>query len=96
MAHVIVASDNRESLKRLTRALGSRPLVTIALMDADAASALNIVSSQLDMKASLSSSDVDRIGRLGGRSTDLGAVRNTRPWLFTQVHLIIISAGSQS
>lgn len=95
MAHVIVASDNRESLKRLTRALGSRPLVTIALMDADAASALNIVSSQLDMKA-LSSSDVDRIGRLGGRSTDLGAVRNTRPWLFTQVHLIIISAGSQS
>lgn len=83
-----MASDNRESNKRLAKALGSRPLTTVALTDANATSALNIVSSRLDgvhPSASLSSSDTAQIGLLGGRSSDLSAVRDRR--IFLPTHL---------
>ncbi|KAJ7697124.1 RNA12 protein-domain-containing protein [Mycena olivaceomarginata] len=48
LAHVIVISDNRENTKRLAKALPSKPLNTIALHDADAASALAFVKRKLE------------------------------------------------
>ncbi|KAF8303080.1 hypothetical protein DL93DRAFT_2102538 [Clavulina sp. PMI_390] len=80
VAHVIVASTNRESQKRLAKALGTRPLASVALLDADANSALSIVSSRLqevegtDVSRELSAKEVEKIGRLGGRSSDLDAL----------------------
>jgi hypothetical protein len=86
-------------MKRLAKALGSRPLATIALMDADATSALNIVASRLDgarLGTSLSRSDIEQISRLGGRSSDLDVVSVAHLLFPTRLLLIITPARSQS
>ncbi|KDQ60596.1 hypothetical protein JAAARDRAFT_67035 [Jaapia argillacea MUCL 33604] len=74
VAHVIVISDNRENAKTLARALPSKPLNTIALHDADAASVLAFVQQKLnDSGADLTftAEQVSLLERLGGRASDL-------------------------
>ncbi|KAJ7366516.1 RNA12 protein-domain-containing protein [Mycena albidolilacea] len=74
LAHVIVISDNRENTKRLAKALPSKPLNTIALHDADAASALAFVKRKLedaDIDLEYTREQVASVERLGGRATDL-------------------------
>ncbi|KAJ7366501.1 RNA12 protein-domain-containing protein [Mycena albidolilacea] len=74
LAHVIVISDNRENTKRLTKALPSKPLNTIPLHDADAASALAFVKRKLedaDIDLEYTREQVASVERLGGRATDL-------------------------
>ncbi|KAJ6618269.1 RNA12 protein-domain-containing protein [Mycena sp. CBHHK59/15] len=73
-AHVIVISDNRENAKRLAKALPSKPLSTIALSDADAASALAFVKRKLkdaDITLDYTREQVAYVERLGGRASDL-------------------------
>ncbi|KAJ7903824.1 RNA12 protein-domain-containing protein [Mycena olivaceomarginata] len=74
------SSDNRENTKRwrkvndLSRALPSKPLNTIALHDADAASALAFVKRKLedaDIDLEYTREQVASVERLGGRATDL-------------------------
>ncbi|KAJ6500400.1 RNA12 protein-domain-containing protein [Mycena sanguinolenta] len=74
LAHVVVMSDNRENYKRLTKALPSKPLNTIALYDADASSALAFVKRKLkdaDINLEYSREQVASVEKLGGRATDL-------------------------
>ncbi|KAJ7771805.1 RNA12 protein-domain-containing protein [Mycena metata] len=74
LAHVVVISDNRENSKRLAKALPSKPLNTIALHDADAASALAFVKRKLedaDIKLDYTQEQVAAVERLGGRASDL-------------------------
>ncbi|KAJ6466338.1 RNA12 protein-domain-containing protein [Mycena sanguinolenta] len=74
LAHVIVISDNRENTKRLAKVLPSKPLNTIALYDADAASALAFVKRKLEdahIKLEYTQEQVTSVQRLGGRATDL-------------------------
>ncbi|KAJ7184170.1 RNA12 protein-domain-containing protein [Mycena filopes] len=74
LAHVVVVSDNRENSKRLAKALPSKPLNTIALHDADAASALAFVKRKLedaDIKLQYTREQVASVERLGGRASDL-------------------------
>ncbi|KJA27306.1 hypothetical protein HYPSUDRAFT_62986 [Hypholoma sublateritium FD-334 SS-4] len=74
IAHVIVLSDNRENAKRLTKALPSKPLNSIALSDADASSSLSFVKQKLLDSGSdigISAQDAQHIERLGGRASDL-------------------------
>ncbi|KAJ7697118.1 RNA12 protein-domain-containing protein [Mycena olivaceomarginata] len=69
LAHVIVISDNRENTKRLAKALPSKPLNTIALHDADAASALAFVKRKLedaDIDLEYTREQVASVERLGG------------------------------
>ena len=80
IAHVIITSNNRESMKRVTRAAGSKPLVSVAFADADTASALSIVTARMeeaqlmDLHRRLTAKDVEKIKLLGGRASDLDAV----------------------
>ena len=86
-------------MKRLTKALGSRPLETIPLTDADATSALNIVASRLDVArsgTSLSPRDIEQLSRLGGRSSDLEVVSEVHHLSLARLLLVIISASPQS
>ncbi|KAJ7093140.1 RNA12 protein-domain-containing protein [Mycena epipterygia] len=74
LAHVVVISDNRENSKRLAKALPSKPLFTIALSDADAASALAFVKRKLkdaDLNLDYNREQVAAVERLGGRASDL-------------------------
>jgi len=74
VAHVIVISDNRENAKRLAKALPSKPLNSIALYDADAASALSFVKQKLTdagVDQTLSPEQTAYVERLGGRASDL-------------------------
>ncbi|KII88921.1 hypothetical protein PLICRDRAFT_590111 [Plicaturopsis crispa FD-325 SS-3] len=74
IAHVVVVSDNRENVKRLSKALPSKPLNNIALYDADATSALSFVTKKLrdtGVDLELSSQQVTYVQRLGGRASDL-------------------------
>ncbi|KAF5330523.1 hypothetical protein D9619_005680 [Psilocybe cf. subviscida] len=74
IAHVIVLSDNRENAKRLTKALPTKPLSSIALSDADAGSSLSFVKQKLldaGLEVQLTSKDAQFVERLGGRASDL-------------------------
>jgi len=75
VAHVFVVSDNRESARKIAKALSSAPLNYIPFSDADNESALTFVASKLaeidGQEHALSSSEVDLVRRLGGRSSDL-------------------------
>ncbi|KAF8208542.1 exonuclease [Mycena galopus ATCC 62051] len=74
LAHVVVISDNRENTKRIAKALPSKPLNTIALYDADAASALAFVKRKLEdahINLEYTRGQVTSVERLGGRATDL-------------------------
>ncbi|KZT03537.1 uncharacterized protein LAESUDRAFT_761884 [Laetiporus sulphureus 93-53] len=74
VAHVLVASDNRENAKRLAKALSSQPLTVIALSDADYLSALSFVKEELhDVGVNVDFDGEERayVQRLGGRASDL-------------------------
>lgn len=74
IAHVVVISDNRENLKRLARALPSKPLISIPLYDADAESALAFVKKRLaeaDIHIEYAPEQVAHVNQLGGRASDL-------------------------
>ncbi|KAF9036944.1 hypothetical protein BDZ89DRAFT_946218 [Hymenopellis radicata] len=74
IAHVIVISDNRENMKRLTKALPTKPLNLIALDDADSKSALAFLRQKLkdaDIDLNFSREQTNYIERLGGRASDL-------------------------
>ncbi|KAI0317299.1 exonuclease [Amylostereum chailletii] len=77
VAHVIVVSDNRENSKRLSKALPTKPLYTVALYDADAASALQFVTQRLrdvGIDADFNPEQTGFIERLGGRASDLASL----------------------
>ncbi|KAI0721515.1 exonuclease [Cerioporus squamosus] len=74
IAHVLVVSDNRENVKRIAKALPSKPLNQISLSDADNASALSFVQQKLHdggMDVKFSQAQISYIARLGGRASDL-------------------------
>ncbi|KAI9067059.1 hypothetical protein FKP32DRAFT_1664487 [Trametes sanguinea] len=74
VAHVIVVSDNRENVKRLARALPSKPLNQISLSDADNTSAISFVKQKLHdagVDVNFSQQELAYITRLGGRASDL-------------------------
>ncbi|KAF8163083.1 RNA12 protein-domain-containing protein [Crassisporium funariophilum] len=74
IAHVIVLSDNRENAKRLAKALPSKPLNSIALSDADAASSLSFVKQKLHdagIDIGITGQQTKYVERLGGRASDL-------------------------
>ncbi|RDX48409.1 exonuclease [Lentinus brumalis] len=74
IAHILVVSDNRENVKRLAKALPSKPLNQISLSDADNASALSFVEQKLHdsgMDVKFSQAQLSYIARLGGRASDL-------------------------
>ncbi|KAF7322646.1 hypothetical protein HMN09_00043200 [Mycena chlorophos] len=72
LAHVIVVTDNRENAKRVAKALPSKPLASIALSDADSASAQAFVKRKLeDMNLTYTHDQIESIKRLGGRASDL-------------------------
>ncbi|KAG8833407.1 mitochondrial escape protein 2 [Serendipita sp. 399] len=74
LAHVVVMSDNRDNGRRLEKALPSKPLTSIAVADADPASALSFVQDKLNqygVQTSLGKEQRLQIERLGGRSSDL-------------------------
>ncbi|KIM87636.1 hypothetical protein PILCRDRAFT_815213 [Piloderma croceum F 1598] len=74
VAHVIVISDNRENSKQLAKALPSKPLSSIALYDADAASALSFVKQKLKdagVDQTFTAEQTAYLERLGGRASDL-------------------------
>ncbi|KAF5358522.1 hypothetical protein D9756_001759 [Leucocoprinus leucothites] len=74
VAHVIVISDNRENAKRLSRALGPKPLNSIALFDADPASSLAFVKQKLKgagVDVAFTGDETKYLQILGGRATDL-------------------------
>ncbi|KAH9901129.1 RNA12 protein-domain-containing protein [Cubamyces lactineus] len=74
VAHVIVVSDNRENVKRIARALPSKPLNQISLSDADNASAISFVQQKLKdsgVDVKFTQQQLAYIDRLGGRASDL-------------------------
>ncbi|KAF8208561.1 RNA12 protein-domain-containing protein, partial [Mycena galopus ATCC 62051] len=74
LAHVVVISHNRENTKRIGKALPWKPLNTIALYDADAASALALVKRKLEdvhINLEYTQEQVAFVERLGGRASDL-------------------------
>ncbi|KAI0747869.1 exonuclease [Daedaleopsis nitida] len=67
-------SDNRENVKRLAKALPSKPLNQVSLSDADSASALSFVKQKLHdngLDVQFSQSQITHLQRLGGRASDL-------------------------
>ncbi|KIY43695.1 hypothetical protein FISHEDRAFT_52862 [Fistulina hepatica ATCC 64428] len=70
VAHVVVLSDNRENAKPFAKALPTKPLHTIALYDADSATALAFVRDKL-RRGNLTPRQVQCVERLGGRASDL-------------------------
>lgn len=77
VAHVVVMSDNRDNGRRLEKALPTKPLTSIALNDADPASALSFVQDKLrqyGVSSALTKDQMLQIDRLGGRSSDLEAL----------------------
>ncbi|KAJ8482266.1 hypothetical protein ONZ51_g5474 [Trametes cubensis] len=74
VAHVIVVSDNRENVKRIARALPSKPLNQVSLSDADNASAISFVQQKLKdsgVDVKFTQQQLAYIDRLGGRASDL-------------------------
>ncbi|KXN90467.1 Mitochondrial escape protein 2 [Leucoagaricus sp. SymC.cos] len=74
VAHVIVISDNRENAKKLSKALGSKPLNSVALFDADPASSLAFVRQKLHdagVDVAFAGDEAKYLERLGGRASDL-------------------------
>ncbi|KAH9946331.1 RNA12 protein-domain-containing protein [Epithele typhae] len=74
IAHVIVISDNRENVKRLAKALPSKPLNQITLSDADSNSALSFITQKLQdigIDVSFSKQQITHVSKLGGRASDL-------------------------
>ncbi|EPQ58246.1 hypothetical protein GLOTRDRAFT_57027 [Gloeophyllum trabeum ATCC 11539] len=74
VAHVIVVSDNRENAKSLTKALPTKPLTSVALEDADTASALSFVQQKLrdaGLDYTFTKQQTAYVERLGGRASDL-------------------------
>ena len=64
-------------IKRILAALPTKPLVSIALQDADSTSALLFVQQKLrdaDLDASLSNQQMAELEKLGGRVSDLETV----------------------
>ena len=82
LAHVVVLADNREDSRALAKALPARPLVSVALTDADAASARSLMQSRLRLagaKDTLTEQELLAIDKLGGRTSDLaGVLRKVR------------------
>lgn len=85
LAHVVILSDNRESTKRITRILGNQPTASVALADADAETAVDMVGSRLlnvvkgqggKGRENLTRDEIQKIKMLGGRSSDLHNVRH--------------------
>lgn len=81
---MVISSDNRESMKRLARVLGNQPMVSVALADADTETALSMVGSRLlsvvkgrseEGREGLTREEIEKIEKLGGRSSDLQNVR---------------------
>ncbi|KAG8984608.1 mitochondrial escape protein 2, partial [Tulasnella sp. 427] len=74
IAHVIVISDGRENMRRLAKALPSKPLLSISLGDADPATAMAFVRSKISALGpaqGLTPEDEAWIEKLGGRASDL-------------------------
>ncbi|KZV94062.1 hypothetical protein EXIGLDRAFT_835266 [Exidia glandulosa HHB12029] len=74
IAHVIVLSDNRENVKRLAKAMPTKPLANITLSDADPETAISYVSSRLaeaGHSQTLTKEQIARVQMLGGRASDL-------------------------
>ncbi|KZV61714.1 hypothetical protein PENSPDRAFT_693157 [Peniophora sp. CONT] len=82
LAHIVVLADNREDSRALAKALPARPLVSVALTDADTASARALMQARLRMvgaKDSLDEQELGAIDKLGGRASDLaGVIRKVR------------------
>ncbi|VDC07176.1 unnamed protein product [Peniophora sp. CBMAI 1063] len=82
LAHVVVLADNREDSRSLAKALPARPLVNVALTDADAESARGLMRARLravGIKEDLDDSSLKAIDKLGGRASDLaGVLRKVR------------------
>lgn len=93
IAHVIVISDNRENVKKLSRgesskliivvpaygskALGPKPLISIALFDADPATSLAFVKQKLKdagVDLHFTGDEAQHLQRLGGRASELESV----------------------
>lgn len=77
IAHVIVISDNRENMRRLAKALPSKPLLSISLGDADPATAMTFVRSKISALGpvqSLTPEDEAWVEKLGGRASDLDSL----------------------
>ncbi|KIO26152.1 hypothetical protein M407DRAFT_235699 [Tulasnella calospora MUT 4182] len=76
VAHVIVISDNRENMRRLAKALPSKPLLSISLGDADPATAMAFVRGKISAlgPVQLTPEDEAWVEKLGGRAGDLDSV----------------------
>ncbi|KAF8644113.1 hypothetical protein AX16_008642 [Volvariella volvacea WC 439] len=74
VAHVIIVSDKKESVKRVAKALPTKPPMTIALGDADAGVTLSVISRRLqslNIEFNPTPQQINAIGHLGGRASDL-------------------------
>lgn len=76
VAHVIVISDNRENMRRLAKALPSKPLLSISLGDADPATAMAFVRGKISAlgPVQLTPEDEAWVEKLGGRAGDLDSL----------------------
>ncbi|KAG8895760.1 mitochondrial escape protein 2, partial [Tulasnella sp. 417] len=76
VAHVIVISDNRENMRRLAKALPSKPLLSISLGDADPATAMAFVRGKISSlgPVQLTPEDEAWVEKLGGRAGDLDSL----------------------
>lgn len=72
IAHVIVVCDSSSVAKALTRAIPTKPLNAISLADADSENSMNFILNKLGMERnSISPTDSQLIGKVGGRMIDL-------------------------
>ena len=72
IAHVIVVCDSSSVAKALTRAIPAKPLNAISLADADSENSMNYILNKLGVqRESLSPTDTQLIGKVGGRMIDL-------------------------
>ncbi|KAG9046882.1 mitochondrial escape protein 2 [Tulasnella sp. UAMH 9824] len=76
VAHVIVISDNKENVRRLAKALPSKPLLSLSLGDADPATALAFVRGKISSlgPVQLTQEDEAWVEKLGGRASDLDSL----------------------
>ena len=72
IAHVIVVCDSSSVAKALTRAIPTKPLNAISLADADSENSMNYILNKLGVqRETLSPTDTQLIGKVGGRMIDL-------------------------
>jgi hypothetical protein len=72
IAHVIVVCDSSSVAKALTRAIPAKPLNAISLADADSENSMNFILNKLGVQRdSMSPTDTQLIGKVGGRMIDL-------------------------